>query len=104
MRCRGRDLADRSTGVCARRSSAGVAKGDYDDAVNRGTVVAVVGGLVDSFLDIDVAADDEPADAVDAGRHNGYVSALAIATATAHRSHDGDVPAARGHDDNTLKI
>ena len=101
MRCRGRDLADKSTGVCARRSSAGVAKGDYDDAVNRGTVV---GGLVDSFLDIDVAPDDEPADAVDAGCHNGYVSALAIATATAHRSHDGDVPAARGHDDNTLKI
>ena len=103
MRCRGRDLADKSTGVCARRSSAGVTKGDYDDAVNRGTVF---GGLVDSFLDIDVAPDDEPADAVDAGRHNGYVSALAIATATAtaHRSHDGDVPAARGHDDNTLKI
>ena len=101
MRCRGRDLADRSTGVCARRSSAGVAKSDYDDAVNRGTVV---GGLVDSFLDIDVAPDDDRADAVDAGRHNGYVSALAIATATTHRSHDGDVPAARGHDDNTLKI
>jgi len=101
LRCRGRDLADRSTGVCACRSGAGVATRDDDDAVNRGTVV---GGLVDSFLDIDVAADDEPADAVDAGRHNGYVSALAIATATAHRSHDGDVPAARGHDDNTLKI
>jgi hypothetical protein len=101
LRCRCRDLADKSTGVCARRSSAGVAKRDDDDAVNRGTVV---GGLVDSFLDIDVAPDDELADAVDAGRHNGYVSALAIATATAYRGHDGDVPAARGYDDNTLRI
>lgn len=101
MRCRGRDLADKSTGVCARRSGAAGAKGDYDDAVNRGTVV---GGLVDSFLDIDVPPDDDPADAVNAGGHNGYVSALAIATATAYRGHDGDVPAARGYDDNTLRI
>jgi hypothetical protein len=103
LRCRGRDLADKSTGVCARRSGAAVAKGDYDDAVNRGTVV---GGLVDSFLDIDVAPDDDPADAVDAGRHNRYVNALALATATAtaYRGHDGDVPAARGYDDNTLRI
>jgi hypothetical protein len=90
MWCRGRDPADRSTGVCARRSSAVVAKGkgDYDDAVNRGAGVV---GLVDVFLDLDVAPDDEPADVVDSGRHNRYVSATATATATDHRSHDHDV-------------
>jgi hypothetical protein len=102
FRCRGRDPADKSTGVCARRSGADVAKGDYDDAVNWGAVVVV--DLLDTFLDIDVAPDDEPADAVDAGRHNRYVSALVIAPGTADRSHDRDVAAARGYDDNTLTI
>jgi hypothetical protein len=101
LRCRGRDPADRSAGVCACRSRAVVAKADYEDAVNRGGGIAVVVGLLDSFLgvDSDAASDDEHADAVDAGRHDGYVSTLG----TAHRRHDRDVAAARGHDDNTLR-